>query len=80
MLEEYTQESGGIHMPGGRIPTYETCIALVCLKEANRRGRYNKIIKAAAETKTGIRHLKELRQTLEEVFLEALEETSVMET
>ncbi|MBN2293026.1 MAG: terpene cyclase/mutase family protein [Pirellulales bacterium] len=46
-LEEYTQESGGIHMPGGHIPTYETCIALVCFKEANHRGRYNKIIKDA---------------------------------
>ncbi len=46
-LEEYVQESGGIHMPGGRIPTYETCIALVCFKEANRDGRYDKTIKAA---------------------------------
>ena len=46
-LKEYVQESGGIHMPGGRIPTYETCIALVCFKEANRDGRYDKIIKAA---------------------------------
>jgi squalene-hopene/tetraprenyl-beta-curcumene cyclase len=46
-LEEYTQESGGIHMPGGRIPVYETCIAMMCLKEANRDGRYNKILKNA---------------------------------
>ena len=46
-LEEYVQESGGIHMPGGRIPTYETCIALVCFKEANRDGRYEKIIQNA---------------------------------
>ncbi len=46
-LEEYTQESGGIHMPGGRIPVYETCIAMMCLKEANRDGRYNKILKDA---------------------------------
>ncbi len=36
-LEEYTQESGGIHMPGGRIPTYETCIALVCFKAGQPR-------------------------------------------
>jgi hypothetical protein len=46
-LEEYTQESGGIHMPGGRIPVYETCIAIMCFKEANRDGRYNKILKQA---------------------------------
>ncbi len=46
-LEQYEQESGGIHMPGGRIPTYETCIAVMCLKEANRDGRYDKVLKAA---------------------------------
>ncbi len=46
-LEEYTQESGGIHIPGGRIPVYETCIAMMCFKEANRDGRYNKILKDA---------------------------------
>lgn len=46
-IEEYVQESGGVHMPGGRINTYETCIALVCFTEANSDGRYNKIIKGA---------------------------------
>lgn len=46
-LEEYTQESGGIHMPGGRIPMYESCVATVCFQEANRDGRYDKILKQA---------------------------------
>jgi hypothetical protein len=46
-LEDYVQETGGIHMPGGRIPVYETCIALMCLKEANRDGRYDKTLKDA---------------------------------
>ena len=46
-LEQYVQESGGIHMPGGRIPTYETCIALVCFKEADRQGQYKKIVQDA---------------------------------
>jgi squalene-hopene/tetraprenyl-beta-curcumene cyclase len=46
-LEDYTQESGGIHMLGSRIPVYETCIAMMCFKEANRDGRYNKILKDA---------------------------------
>ncbi len=46
-LEEYTQETGGIHMPGGRIPVYETCIAMMCFKEANRDGHYDKILKDA---------------------------------
>jgi squalene-hopene/tetraprenyl-beta-curcumene cyclase len=46
-LEEYAQESGGIHTPGSRIATYETCIAVVCFQEANRDGRFDKIIQAA---------------------------------
>jgi hypothetical protein len=46
-LEQFTQESGGIHMPGSRIPTYETCIAIICFKEANRDKRYDKIIRQA---------------------------------
>jgi len=45
-LEKYTQESGGIYTPGSRISTYETCIALVCFKEANRHGRYDEILRA----------------------------------
>lgn len=44
-LEEYTQESGGIHTPGSRISIYETCVALVCFKEANRQGKFDKIVK-----------------------------------
>jgi squalene-hopene/tetraprenyl-beta-curcumene cyclase len=46
-LEDYAQESGGIHMPGGRIPMYESCIAVMCFKEANRDGRYDKLLKPA---------------------------------
>lgn len=46
-LEEATQETGGIHMPGGRIPNYETCIAMICFQEANKDGRYDKIVKNA---------------------------------
>jgi len=46
-LEQYVQENGGIYTPGTRISTYETCVALVCFKEANRNGKYDKIIKQA---------------------------------
>jgi hypothetical protein len=46
-LQEYTQEDGGIHAPGTFISNYETCVALVCLREANRDGRYNKAIRSA---------------------------------
>ena len=46
-LEEAAQETGGIHMPGGRIPNYETCIAMICFEAANKDGRYDKILKDA---------------------------------
>jgi squalene-hopene/tetraprenyl-beta-curcumene cyclase len=46
-LEEYVQESGGIYTPASPISTYETCIALVCFKEANRNGEYDKVIRHA---------------------------------
>ena len=46
-LEQYFQENGAICTPDSRIPTYETCIALVCLNQANRDKRYRKTIEAA---------------------------------
>jgi squalene-hopene/tetraprenyl-beta-curcumene cyclase len=53
-LEEYTQESGGIHMPGTFIANYETCVALACFKEANRKGQYDQVIKDAEKFIRGI--------------------------
>lgn len=46
-VTEYTQESGGVYASGSRIPNYETCVALICLKEANRDGRYDGVIRKA---------------------------------
>ena len=46
-LEQYAQADGGVYVPRNRIPIYETCIALVCFKEANGDRRYDKIIQAA---------------------------------
>jgi squalene-hopene/tetraprenyl-beta-curcumene cyclase len=53
-LEEYIQEDGGIHEPGSFIANYETCVALICFREANRRGQYDKIIKDAENFLRGI--------------------------
>ena len=38
---------GGIHPERSRVPNYETCVALVCFQEANRDGRYDKVIRSA---------------------------------
>jgi len=48
-IEQNIQPTGGIHLPNGRLKTYETCVAVVCLEEANRDGRYDERIKNAAK-------------------------------
>jgi len=44
-LTGYIQPDGGIYDPKSRLRNYETCLAMLCLKEANRDGRYDKAIK-----------------------------------
>jgi len=46
-LLEFTQDTGGIHAPGRFFSNYATCVGLVCLKAANRDGRYDKQIRTA---------------------------------
>jgi squalene-hopene/tetraprenyl-beta-curcumene cyclase len=46
-ITENIQPTGGIHLPNGRLKTYETCVAVVCLEEANRDKRYDTILKNA---------------------------------
>jgi squalene-hopene/tetraprenyl-beta-curcumene cyclase len=46
-LETHVQAEGGVYPRGSRLPNYETCVALMCFKEANRDGRYDKLIKGA---------------------------------
>ncbi len=53
-LEKYVQENGGIYTPGSHISTYETCVALVCFREANRNGRFDKVIAAGEKFIRGV--------------------------
>ncbi|MFO0818552.1 MAG: prenyltransferase/squalene oxidase repeat-containing protein [Pirellulales bacterium] len=46
-LEAFAREDGGIAKQGSRLPNYETCLAVMCFKEANRDGRYDKLLKKA---------------------------------
>jgi squalene-hopene/tetraprenyl-beta-curcumene cyclase len=46
-LETFVQPSGGVHAPDSPYRNYETCIAVLCFKEANKDGRYDKILKGA---------------------------------
>ncbi|MCR4414939.1 MAG: hypothetical protein NUV77_21180, partial [Thermoguttaceae bacterium] len=46
-LEGMVQPDGGIYQPKSLYRNYETCLAVMCFAEANRDGRYDKILKAA---------------------------------
>jgi squalene-hopene/tetraprenyl-beta-curcumene cyclase len=46
-LEGLVQKDGGIYVAGSTRKNYETSLSLVCFKEANAGGRYDKIIKDA---------------------------------
>jgi squalene-hopene/tetraprenyl-beta-curcumene cyclase len=46
-VEGFVQPDGGIYKPGSAIQNYETSIAIMCLAEANKDGRYKDQIKAA---------------------------------
>jgi len=46
-LEKYVQPDGGIYSPGTLYRNYETCLAILCLTEANRDGRYDQLLKKA---------------------------------
>ncbi len=46
-LETLVQPDGGIYKPGSRLKNYETCLAIVCLSEANKDGKYDKLLQGA---------------------------------
>ena len=46
-LESFVQQDGGIYKEGSNHKNYETCLAVLCFKEANKDGRYDKLLKSA---------------------------------
>ena len=46
-IEGFVQPDGGIYGPDSQVRNYETSLAIVALKAANKDGRYDKIIAAA---------------------------------
>jgi len=44
-LSGFVQEDGGIYRSGTFYRNYETCLAMLCFAEANRDGRYDKLLK-----------------------------------
>ncbi|HMC10197.1 MAG TPA: prenyltransferase/squalene oxidase repeat-containing protein, partial [Pirellulaceae bacterium] len=46
-VERFVQADGGIYAEGTVNKNYETCIAILCFKEANRNGKYDALLKKA---------------------------------
>lgn len=44
-LESFIGDDGGLNKPGSKYRNYETCLAVMCFKEANKGGRYDKLLK-----------------------------------
>ena len=53
-LEGFVQGDGGIHKPGSLYRNYETSLAVLCFSEANRKGRYDKLIARADKFLKGL--------------------------
>jgi squalene-hopene/tetraprenyl-beta-curcumene cyclase len=53
-LEANVREDGGIYAEKSFLRNYETCLAVVCLAEANKDGKYTKIVKNADKYLKGI--------------------------
>ena len=52
-LEQFIRDDGGIYQEGTLYRNYETCLAIVCFKEANRDGRYDATLKKADAFRQG---------------------------
>ena len=53
-LVRFVRPDGGIYQPGSLYRNYETCLAIMCLTEANQNGRYEKILERAEGFVAGI--------------------------
>lgn len=46
-LEKFVHPDGGVHAPESLYANYETCLAILCFREANRDGRYDQLLAGA---------------------------------
>ena len=46
-LEQHVHDDGGIYQEGSIHRNYETCLAIACFAEANRDGKYDKLLRRA---------------------------------
>jgi squalene-hopene/tetraprenyl-beta-curcumene cyclase len=46
-IQQHVQQDGGIYQSGSKYRNYETCLAIMCLQQANQHGRYDPILQRA---------------------------------
>lgn len=46
-LEQFIEADGGLNKAGAKYRNYETCLAILAFKEANKGGRYDAVLKKA---------------------------------
>ena len=46
-LKKFERKNGGIYSPKSPYRNYETCMAIMCFAQANKNGKYDKLIKKA---------------------------------
>ncbi len=46
-VEGFVHDDGGIYAPDSKYQNYETCMAIMCFAEANRGGKYDKLLAGA---------------------------------
>jgi len=53
-VKRFVHDDGGIYAPGSSHQNYETCLAILCLTEANRDGRYDALLAGADKFVRGL--------------------------
>ena len=53
-LEQFVRPDGGIYQEGTLFRNYETCLAILCFKEANSDGRYDETLERAKQFIMGL--------------------------
>lgn len=67
-IESHVQPDGGIYAKDSKQINYETCIAIMCFSEANKDGRYDKLLKKADGFLKGIQWNEEQEREKEDPY------------
>lgn len=67
-IQSFVREDGGIYAPDSFYKNYETCLAILAFSEANKDGRYTKLIKKATAFATDTQWDEKEEKTKSDTF------------